>query len=511
VLDLLLDRSKEWIDLICDRSKEWTRSNDGSNLCSSAPCPPGDYEGKFDSFLTLFLFRITHSSCYQTRTPTYRTPPLPYTIMAPQKKISVAEAHQWIKNAIAQCTLEATESEELTQDFFDETRPVDFKEPKAPKASKDSKDSKDCKDSKKSSTSSDASDRSEEGYDPDRCDARASKKQQGVRFDFQCASKQLDGECFCKNHLKKFQTEKGLELGKITDDRPTHWDDGKVIAWHDADPELLATLKKKTPKKVTSTDESGEKIPRKCSLCGSAGHNKRKCPDANKTPESPEADETPKTDEIVDGSDGFTVGEIASPKPQEIVQEILTEIIDKVSSDEETASPKPQLNESEEQEISDMVEDDGAGTGLKSLVLEMDDSATEPLTDASDASDGEESPEPEKFLFQGVAYERECTGDKCVFDEEGDTIGTWTGESIEFASTAQRKEHEKRVAELGEGTPQSTTTEDLLEMAVKDLRKMAKIIGISQDDMDDALDTDKPKDALVHLIENVQFVVNKQD
>ena len=430
--------------------------------------------------------------------------------MAPQKKVSVAEAHQWIKNAIAQCTLDTLESgEELTADFFEETRPVDFKEPKASKASKETKESKDSKDSKKSSTSSDASDRSEEGYDPDRCDARASKKQKGVRFDFQCSSKQLDGECFCKNHLKKFQSEKGLELGKITDARPTHWADGKAIAWHDADPEFLASLKKKTSKKAPSTGESGDKTVRKCSLCGEAGHTKPKCPDANKTPESPEADETPKspkTEENVGGSDGFTVGETAIAEVEEIIQGVMTDIIAKVSSDEETASPKAKLNESEEQEISDMVEDDGAGTGLeaKALVLELDESATEPMSDGSDGSDGEESPEPEKFIFQGVAYERECTGDKCVFDEEGDTIGKWTGETVEFTSAAQRKEHEKRVAELGEGTPQSTTTEDLSEMSTKDLRKMAKGLGITQDDMDDALDTDKPKDALIHLIKNLQ-------
>ena len=424
--------------------------------------------------------------------------------MAPQKKVSVAEAHQWIKNAISHCQEQlddvggpGCESSIVVDDaFLEATRPVDFKEPKAAKVSKASKETK------KSSASSDVSDRSEEGYDSERCDARASKKQQGVRFDFQCSSKKLEGECFCKNHLKKSQSGKGLELGLITETRPTHWADGKAIAWHDADPELLETLKKKTTKKV-SGGESGEKTTRKCSLCGEAGHTKRKCPEANKTPESPAADETsksPKTEENVN----------------ETVKDILTDIIDKVSSDEETASPKAELNESEEQEISDMVEDDGAGTGLKAkaLVLEIDESATEPMSDDSDGeessapepdeSDGEESPEPEKFVFQGVPYERETTGDQCVFDDDGDTIGKWTGETVDFSSSAQRKEHDKRAALLGEGTPQSTSTEELLEMAVRDLRKMAVGLGITQDDMDDALDTDKPKDALIHLIKNVQ-------
>ena len=157
--------------------------------------------------------------------------------MAPQKKITIAEAQQWIKDAIAHLEALPENAEELTQEFFDETRPVDFKEPKRERVSK-----------KKSSTSSDASDRSEEGYDCMRCDARASKKQKGVRFDFQCSHSKIDGECFCKNHLKQFNSTKGLELGKVTEERPEHWADGKAIPWHDADPELLATLKKKTSK-----------------------------------------------------------------------------------------------------------------------------------------------------------------------------------------------------------------------------------------------------------------------
>jgi len=161
--------------------------------------------------------------------------------MAPQKDMSIAEAQQWIRNALLRVAVVLPQStDDLDQDFFDETRPVDFKE------------------TKKSSTSSDASDRSEERYDPERCDARASKKKQGVRFEFQCSSKKRDGKCLCKNHLNKFQSDKGLELGLITEERPTHWpgssnDEGKVISWHDADPGLLATLKKtakKTPKNV---------------------------------------------------------------------------------------------------------------------------------------------------------------------------------------------------------------------------------------------------------------------
>ena len=66
--------------------------------------------------------------------------------MAPQKKLSVAEAQQWVLNAIAHLEQLPEDPKELTQEFFDETRPVDFKEPKKPRVSK-----------KKSSTSSDIS------------------------------------------------------------------------------------------------------------------------------------------------------------------------------------------------------------------------------------------------------------------------------------------------------------------------------------------------------------------
>jgi len=399
--------------------------------------------------------------------------------MAPQKKVSVAEAHQWIKNAIAHCSLETLESdEELTEAFFEETRPVDFKEPKASKTSKTSK---------KSSTSSDASERSEEGYDPERCDARACKKQQGVRFDFQCSSKKLDGECFCKNHLKKFQSDKGLELGLITEERPQHWQDGKAIAWHDADPDLLASLKKKTTKKK-QVDPDAPKKPRKCGLCGEVGHTKRTCEKATKEPES--------------------------PKDEETVASVVGDIVDTVVAEENQVEAQSGLSEESEAEMSELVvsDDTGAGTALVPLQLDVDDSNTEPL---SDDEDDDEEEENIPFLYQGVQYEREPSGDQSVFDtDDGDTQGTWDGEKINFLSASLKMEHEKKVGELGEAddsTPQSSTAEDYLKMATKDLRKMAKTYGISADDIDDAGDTDDPKNALIQLLTITHFENSETD
>ena len=389
--------------------------------------------------------------------------------MAPQKKLSVAEAQQWVLNAIAHLEQLPEDPKELTQEFFDETRPVDFKEPKKPRVSK-----------KKSSTSSDISERSEEGYDCMRCDARATKKQKGMRFDFQCSHSKLDGECVCKNHLRQFNSSKGLELGKVTEERPTHWPDGKAIAWHDADPELLETLKKKTKKKK-EVDPDAPKKQRKCGLCGEVGHTKRTCPKVDKKPESPKVEQT--------------------------VGEVLSEIVDNVVTLEtpvpETPVPETPVPELKEEEPT---EDDGKGTGLVPLQLEEDDSNTETLSDDSDDSDEEEDNIP--FLFEGIQYEREPSGDQTVFDDEGDTVGKWNGEEIIFLSASLKMEHAKKVTAISgiDSTPKSTTSEELLEMAKKDLRKMAISYGISSDDIDDADDTDDPKAALVKLIKDFKQI-----
>jgi len=395
--------------------------------------------------------------------------------MAPQKKITVAEAHQWIKNAISHLETLPETTEDLSDDFFGETRPIGFKEPKKVRVSQ-----------KRSSASSDASERSEEEYDCMRCDARASKKQKGLRFDFQCSHAKIDGECFCKNHLKQSNSTKGLELGKITEDRPQYWADGKAIPWHDADPELLASLKKKKTSKKKPVDPDAPKKPRKCGLCGETGHTKRSCPQASRVPLSPKDENT-----------------------EEVVAEVLTAIVDHISSDEE--APKVEQNEEapkveqeeEEPKVEQKEEDSGAGTGLVPLHLEVDDSSTQPLSD--DETDEEEDNIP--FLFQGVQYEREPSGDQSVFDEEGDTVGSWNGEEIKFISASLRMEHEKKASMLGESldtTPKSTETKDYHKMATKELRKIAKSYGISADDIDDTNDTDNPKEALILLIKNTE-------
>lgn len=382
--------------------------------------------------------------------------------MAPQKKITIAEAHEWIKNAISACTLEALEStEDLTQEFLDETRPVDFEEPKKPKKTKTSET--------KTSSSSSGSERSEEGYDADRCDARANKKEQGVRFDFQCSAKKLEGGCFCKNHQKKSDSSKGLELGKITDDRPTHWFSGDAISWHDADPELLAEKKTKKTKKLKKT-EDGEKKPRKCSVCGEEGHNKRKCPQVTGESSSPEPSDEELEKDIIEACDDM------------ILEIEKTEEIEKIEKTEE---------------------DDGTGTGL---TLEPD--FTVPVAETEtpiaevetlelpspDTSESEEEEENVSFVYQEIAYE--CDSSGAVFSVDGDTIGNWDGEAVKWASDAERDAHNAKRSEMGEASP------TLMDMEAKDLRKMARAISMSEDTIDEAWDSDDRKASLIELIEN---------
>ena len=121
---------------------------------------------------------------------------------------------------------------------------------------------------------------------------------------------------------------------------------------------------------------------------------------------------------------------------------------------------------------------------------------------SDDSEESEEEEENIPFLYQGVPYEREPNGDKTVFDDDGETIGTWNGESIDFIGGVEVRQHQKRVSELGESTPQSSTTEDLLGLAVSELRKMAKSLNISQDDLDSAFDKENPKGEIIQLIQS---------
>jgi hypothetical protein len=73
-------------------------------------------------------------------------------------------------------------------------------------------------------------------FNPCKCGARTYKD----GYPVQCSRSHLDGEFYCKTHLKKFNDAQGtgfnLRFGQYDGDRPTHWldkSDGAIIAWHD--------------------------------------------------------------------------------------------------------------------------------------------------------------------------------------------------------------------------------------------------------------------------------------
>jgi hypothetical protein len=370
--------------------------------------------------------------------------------MAPQKKITVSEAHQWLKNLDQSKTRGLSSGDEDTWlEFINGLRPVDFVEPKK---------SRKPRVSKRSSGSSDIS------------------------------------------------------------ERPDQWADGKAIAWHDSDPTLLDSLKESSKKKKVKTDSDGPKKTKNCGLCGAVGHNRRKCPTLDKTPEEHSDGDTYEENGIVNQvciqkhikPDG-TECEVEIHTPVDLCQvcpgpnpenEAEAARLDRIAKLEAEADleAEPETEPDDDLElIPQLPKDNGVGTGL--IPLEFDDSVTEDMSDVDSDSDEDEENVP--FLFQGVQYEREPNGDKTVFDDDGDTIGTWDGESIVFIGGVEERQHKKRVAELGESTPQSTSSEDLLSLAVGELRKMAKSLNISQDDLDSAFDTENPKEKIIQLIRSV--------
>ena len=165
------------------------------------------------------------------------------------EKISVAEAVLWIEQAATVMAHRRDLTDKDLQDIITDTKPVDFKAPRA-------------RAEKKSS-----SDRADAEYDCALCDARVWNDCLGA----QCSRKKKDGECLCTIHIKESGKNDGLlRNGLFTEDRPTHAygdETNQLLIWHDVE----------APKKAKKTSDP-KKGSRKCSGCGETGHNKTTCP-----------------------------------------------------------------------------------------------------------------------------------------------------------------------------------------------------------------------------------------
>lgn len=358
------------------------------------------------------------------------------------EKITVAEAHEWLKNASMEWGLTHHEADEFVENVTG-FRPRDFKAPKAKRGPN------------KNSLS--LEDRLCLPYDPTRCDAGVyvgpgGKPGPGGHW-VQCKCK-ADG--VCKTHQKVVDKHGVPRDGYFNQERPTHPfnDETKPpTPWEGVD-----VPKRKKGKK--SSD--GDRKPTTCGHCGEVGHNKRTCPNLNQEAKKP----VKKPKKSMEDEKAELLKKLAAlEKKQEAAVVVNTdETTDHVEeSVEETTSVE------EVSEEASMTESEVAAAGCwpsdhssepepepepESEVLQADtseyqvdleeDLTTEELEEDSDTiTVDDESDETIECSFEGIEYVRDKSG--TVFDmPEMDAVGTWDedSQSISFEKHAL-KAHKK--------------------------------------------------------------------
>jgi hypothetical protein len=335
------------------------------------------------------------------------------------EKITIAEAIKWLENAKISWLSDGLpmESTDFTTVCFD-LKPVGFKAPRKPRTS----------------NGSNTIDRCGMEFDPDRCSAGVWIKD--ARDRGQCSCRPSKGNILCSRHQHEAEKHGGkIKNGLITSARPTHEYDqtdnpDAIIIWHDVD----GYNRKSTPSASTAV-----KKPRKCSRCGVNGHNKAKCPndvvDTNNTPIT--ADQLANMEyqlpsaisdgdpQITDGDTVETVVHDALPVDGDNDGDCNTMDLELASSDNESAvSGLEELT----------LEEDTSEYRLKSLrETQMERTLSLVQNSIEDTSVNE-------ILFEGVSYT--VDDDMDVYDDECDKIGTWDGESIDFATKKDRKIHD---------------------------------------------------------------------
>ncbi len=390
-----------------------------------------------------------------------------YTVeMAPTKKITVQEAREWVENALRNFdrddftklddALNGNAAGLTTEEFIDSFRPVMSKTPKKKKSP-----------SPKKEVVPDAP------FDEHCCLARADKKDvTGFRFNCQCTNKPREGG-LCPTHIKKKESKKGLELGLYQEERPTKWADGSTIIWSDSSDEVKAGAKKKEKRKVT------------CSICGVVGHTKARCPQKDTQVEENKVEKKiqekkvqEKVGETVQVKEETEIieGENSNGEKYEVEIHTQTLVYPKEDVLPEDFEPEPEMEVGGESPTYSPPSPKPSGDSQK----------TEPLSDTEElgydcASDGEDESKP--LIFEGVPYELDGDG-VAVYDDDGDHVGNWDGEKIDFINAGWRKSHEEKKKEVVEEPKEPS----LQSLSWKDLKNKAKELGVSSDEIEEASD-----------------------
>ncbi len=403
--------------------------------------------------------------------------------MAPTKKITVQEAREWVENALRNfdrsdfTKLDDALNGATCEDFIDSFRPMESKTPKKKKSP-----------SPKKEVVPDAP------FDDLCCTARAGKRDvSGFWLNCQCTNKPKE-DGLCPTHIKKRASKKGLEMGLYQDERPTKWVDGSNIIWSDSPEEIKAGAKKKEKRKVT------------CGICGVVGHTKPRCPQKDTQVEE-------KVEEKIEEKIEEKVEEKVEGPPISLSNEI--EVIQGVNSDGKTyeveihkclpATPPVEgevLPNDFEPEPEPCEEDPTYSPGSPKPL--EDSQKTEPLSDTEElgfdcASDDGEDSKP--LTFEGVSYELDGDG-VAVYDDDGDHVGNWNGEKVEFINAGWRKSHEEKKKE-SEDDPKEPTLESL---SWKELKDKAKDLGVSPDEIEEASDLEGKErvDKIISFIQQKQ-------
>lgn len=376
--------------------------------------------------------------------------------MAPTKKITVQEAREWVENALRNfdrddfTKLDDALNGGGCEEFIDSFRPVKSKTPKKKKSP-----------SPKKEVVPDAP------FDGLCCLARADKKDvMGFRINCQCTNGPKENG-LCPTHIKKKASKKGLELGLYQEERPTKWADGSTIIWSDSSDEVKAGAKKKEKRKVT------------CSICGVVGHTKARCPQKDtQVCKKVEKKVEEKVQEKVEEKDGIEIieGENSNGEKYEVEIHTQTPVYPKVDVLPEDYEPEPEMEAGGDSPTYSPPSPKSTGDSQK----------TEPLSETEElgydcASDGEEESKP--LIFEGVQYELDGDG-VAIYDDDGDHVGNWDGEKIEFLNAGWRKSHSEKVKEVDEEPKEP----ELHSLSWKDLKSKAKELGVSSDEIEEASD-----------------------